>query len=136
MADFKIGNITPALGDIKVGSTDVVRIMNGTVQVWPEPLPPITWYFVVSLIPSGGQPPCNITIVQAVAIVGIDNTNVAVGATIFRVNGGSPVPLTEGNYRMSNGLQDGFTYDINTILASSYYIEVNQFGTITAMYIC
>ena len=35
MADFKIGNITPLLGNLKAGSTDVIRIMNGAVQVWP-----------------------------------------------------------------------------------------------------
>mgnify|MGYP000902441122 CR=1 len=136
MADFKIGGVTPLLGEIKVGSSDVTRIMNGAVQVWPEVLPPITWYFVVDLIPNGGDLPCNITIVQAVAIVGIDNTNVIVGSTIYKLNGGSPIPLNAGNYRMSAALVNGFTYDINTILVSTYYIEVNQFGTITAKFIC
>ena len=40
MADFKIGNITPLLGNLKAGSTDVIRIMNGAVQVWPIVTPP------------------------------------------------------------------------------------------------
>ena len=136
MADFKIGGVTPLLGEIKVGSSDVTRIMNGAVQVWPEVLPPITWYFVVDLIPNGGDLPCNITIVQAVAIVGIDNTNVIVGSTIYKLNGGSPIPLNAGNYRMSAALVNGFTYDINTILVSTYYIEVNNFGQITAKFLC
>jgi len=35
MADFKIGNITPLVGNLKAGSTDVIRVMNGSVQVWP-----------------------------------------------------------------------------------------------------
>jgi len=35
MADFKIGNITPLVGNLKAGSTDVIRVMNGAVQVWP-----------------------------------------------------------------------------------------------------
>lgn len=39
MADFKIGNITPLVGNIKAGSTDVIRIMNGAVQVWPPIIP-------------------------------------------------------------------------------------------------
>jgi hypothetical protein len=136
MADFKIGGVTPLLGEIKVGSSDVTRIMNGAVQVWPGELPPIVWYFVVNLMPSGVNPPCAITIVQAVAIVGIDNTNVIVGATLYKLNGGSPIPLNAGNYRMSNGLQDGFTYNINTILASSYYIVVNNFGQVTGKFMC
>lgn len=40
MADFKIGNITPLVGNLKAGSTDVIRIMNGAVQVWPPIIPP------------------------------------------------------------------------------------------------
>ena len=35
MAGFKIGNIIPSVGNIKAGSTDVIRIMNGNIQVWP-----------------------------------------------------------------------------------------------------
>ena len=35
MACFKIGNITPLIGKLKAGATNVIRIMNGTVQVWP-----------------------------------------------------------------------------------------------------
>lgn len=35
MACFKIGDIIPSVGNIKVGSTNVIRIMNGSVQVWP-----------------------------------------------------------------------------------------------------
>jgi hypothetical protein len=35
MACFKIGDIIPSLGNIKAGSTDVIRIMNGPIQVWP-----------------------------------------------------------------------------------------------------
>ena len=40
MADFKIGNITPLVGNLKAGSTDVIRVMNGSVQVWPPIIPP------------------------------------------------------------------------------------------------
>jgi hypothetical protein len=136
MADFKIGNITPLVGNLKAGSTDVIRIMNGTVQVWPELLPPITWYFVVDLKPSEGESPCDITIVKAVAIVGALNEDVIIGTILYNLNGGSPVPLEAGNYRMSNGLQDGVTYNITTILASNYYIVVNQFGQITGKFFC
>jgi hypothetical protein len=136
MADFKIGGVTPLLGEMKIGSSNVRKIYNGPTLVWPIDEPTLTWYFVVDLIPSGGDPPCGITIVQAVAIVGIDNTNVIVGSTIYKLNGGSPIPLNAGNYRMSAALVNGFTYDINTILVSTYYIEVNQFGTITAKFIC
>jgi hypothetical protein len=35
MANFKIGNTTPLVGNIKAGSTNVIRIMNGAIQVWP-----------------------------------------------------------------------------------------------------
>ena len=45
MACFKIGDIIPSVGNIKAGSTDVIRIMNGAVQVWPcdEPASCIYW---------------------------------------------------------------------------------------------
>ena len=35
MADLKFGNVTPSIGDIKVGSNDVSRIYQGTTEVWP-----------------------------------------------------------------------------------------------------
>jgi hypothetical protein len=35
MADFKIGNTTPAVGNIKLGSSNVSKIYKGTTLVWP-----------------------------------------------------------------------------------------------------
>ena len=35
MACLAIGNITPLIGKIKAGAANVIRIMNGAVQVWP-----------------------------------------------------------------------------------------------------
>lgn len=35
MADLKFGSVTPALGDIKVGSNDVSKIYQGSTEVWP-----------------------------------------------------------------------------------------------------
>ena len=35
MADLKFGSVTPALGDIKVGSNNVSKIYQGSTEVWP-----------------------------------------------------------------------------------------------------
>ena len=35
MADFKLQNITPAVGNIKLGSSNVSKIYSGSTQVWP-----------------------------------------------------------------------------------------------------
>jgi hypothetical protein len=35
MGDLKFGNVTPSIGDIKVGSNDVSRIYQGTTELWP-----------------------------------------------------------------------------------------------------
>ncbi len=35
MADFKFQNITPAVGNIKLGSSNVSKIYSGSTQVWP-----------------------------------------------------------------------------------------------------
>ena len=36
MADFKLQNITPAAGNIKLGSSNVSKIYSGSTQVWPD----------------------------------------------------------------------------------------------------
>ena len=41
MSDLKINNITPALGNIKVGSTNVSEIYCGNTLVWPPATPSI-----------------------------------------------------------------------------------------------
>jgi uncharacterized protein (TIGR02145 family) len=40
MADLKIGDILPSVGDIKVGIQNVSRIYTGTTRVWPPTTPP------------------------------------------------------------------------------------------------
>ena len=36
MADFKFQNTTPAVGNIKLGSSNVSKIYSGSTQVWPD----------------------------------------------------------------------------------------------------
>ena len=40
MADLKIGDILPSVGDIKVGTQNVSRIYTGATRVWPPAIPP------------------------------------------------------------------------------------------------
>ena len=40
MADFKVNGITPRFGNIKVGSTNVKKIYQGSTLVWPFQDPP------------------------------------------------------------------------------------------------
>lgn len=44
-SDFKVNNITPAVGNIKLGSNNVSKIYQGSTQVWP----PIQSYFASDL---------------------------------------------------------------------------------------
>jgi surface protein len=36
MADFKIGNITPSSGKLKVGDSEVSKVYNGSTLIWPN----------------------------------------------------------------------------------------------------
>lgn len=40
MADLKFGNVTPAVGNIKLGSNNVSEIYQGTTKLWPLGTPP------------------------------------------------------------------------------------------------
>ncbi len=40
MADFKFGNVTPAVGNIKLGSDNVSEIYQGATKLWPLGTPP------------------------------------------------------------------------------------------------
>lgn len=40
MADLKFGNVTPAVGNIKLGSNNVSEIYQGTTKLWPQSFPP------------------------------------------------------------------------------------------------
>ena len=40
MADLKFGNVTPAVGNIKLGSNNVSEIYQGTTKLWPLGSPP------------------------------------------------------------------------------------------------
>jgi len=40
MADLKFGNVTPAVGNIKLGSNNVSEIYQGTTKLWPQSAPP------------------------------------------------------------------------------------------------
>ena len=40
MADLRIGDILPSVGDIKVGTQNVSRIYTGATRVWPPATPP------------------------------------------------------------------------------------------------
>lgn len=40
MADLKFGNVTPSVGNIKLGSNDVSEIYQGTTKLWPQSAPP------------------------------------------------------------------------------------------------
>jgi len=52
MADLKFGSVTPALGDIKVGSNDVSKIYQGSTEVWPG-LSNI--YYTTTICATGGS---------------------------------------------------------------------------------
>ena len=40
MADLKFGNVTPAVGNIKLGSNNVSEIYQGATKLWPQSSPP------------------------------------------------------------------------------------------------
>jgi len=40
MADLKFGNVTPAVGNIKLGSNNVSEIYQGATKLWPQSAPP------------------------------------------------------------------------------------------------
>ena len=40
MADLKLGNLTPVVGNVKLGSNNVSEIYQGTTKLWPLGTPP------------------------------------------------------------------------------------------------
>jgi len=66
MADLKFGNVTPAVGNIKLGSNNVSEIYQGATKLWPQSAPPspgevtvcdLVWTRENSIITSAGIGP-------------------------------------------------------------------------------
>ena len=85
MANFKIGNTTPAVGNIKAGSTNVIRIMNGDVEVWP-PIAATSGIITIN----NNNTPASGKYITNVSVNGID---IIVGTGAFEA-GGFPITGT------------------------------------------
>jgi hypothetical protein len=126
MADFLVGNVTPSVGNIKVGTRDVNRIMNGVTEVWPLTAPLITYNSVLNT-PSG----CGASTGTAISIRNTPASSIAIGYALEELSGGSYISLRAGIFRMSRDLIPGNTYNTSDVFKSTYIITVGSGGVIT-----
>jgi hypothetical protein len=99
MADFKIGNTAPLIGNIKAGSTNVIRIMNGAIQVWP----PLATLINLCFGTSEFDVCCDCDTPPTTATIQISNNNNNSSTTISNVTvNGIDIIVTSGAFPVTN----------------------------------
>lgn len=118
-----------------------IRITGPTGTVWdlirlccPDgncivPTPPIVTYNSVVEV-------TDCTTATGVATTIVEESNIVVGTQLVSTSGGSLTDLPIGFYRLSNDLTNGQTYNLGDIPITTYIIQVDNNGAISAITEC
>jgi hypothetical protein len=142
---YSISNLTSSLN-----SEDTVFTVSGTIEVSStggqlvlhtlnldqiiSTLSSVTYNSVLKVTQGpNGESYCLATEGVATTIVAVTSEYIAVGNSLSSTSGGVITSLGIGFYRMAYNLVDGTTYQINTIPASDYVVQVGNNGVIAAI---